>query len=157
MTDCRYCVALAQGVDSVYEDESVVALMPNKPWAPGHIIVIPRQHAPIVERLDDSVVARMYVVANKLGVATFQATEAQGTTLLLNNGVGAGQKFSHVMMHVFARKSDDVLDFSFEQKQLAQNEASEVLALLRDSLMPEESPEPEDPDWWILDQLTRIP
>jgi len=156
-SDCAYCKLIESNPDAVYEDEHVIALVPNKPWVKGHMIVLPKVHAPIFERLEETVVEHLFAVANKLSIVSIQSVQAPAASLVINNGVGAGQSFPHVMLHVLPRSEGDGLSFSQGLVQLPLAEATELSALLKSSLSPQKSPVPDDPDWWIIDQLTRIP
>ena len=54
--ECIFCAIAARQAEAsvVYEDETVVAFMDLNPVTPGHLLVVPREHAVGLEDLDAS-------------------------------------------------------------------------------------------------------
>lgn len=122
---CKICEQIEKK-DILYEDDTVVVVIPEKPAVAGHVVVAPKQHAPIFEAIPDFVIAHMGVVANKLSIALFEGLKAGGTNVIIQNGVAAGQQVPHVEMHVIPRRQDDKLPLEWEPKQLAPEQVSEL-------------------------------
>lgn len=109
---CIFCNIAAGSVPSrkVFEDDKVVAILDINPANPGHVLLIPREHATVLPQVPDDVVERMGAVARMLGTASlalFRQMNAQGTTLLAANGGAAGQKAGHAVLHVIPRFPQD--------------------------------------------------
>jgi len=51
---CIFCAVVARQAEAsvVYEDETVVVFMDLNPVTPGHLLVVPREHAVGLEDLD---------------------------------------------------------------------------------------------------------
>ena len=119
--NCPTCTQAAALM--VYETEHVYVLVHPKPATTAHLLVVPKQHYPILEAVPEPVVAEMFSVANKLSMVLFEGLKAQGTNILIQNGLPAGQNEPHVALHVLPRFPKDGLDFtwkplSFNDEQL---------------------------------------
>ncbi len=78
------------------------------PVTPGHLLVIPKRHAPYLADLDEATGARMYRVATRLAHALrVSGLRCEGINLFLADGEAAGQEVFHVHLHVFPRFAGD--------------------------------------------------
>lgn len=123
---CDYCNLIAKKENVLYEDKKVIAILAPKPAAQGHMIIMPKEHYPIIEQVPDFIVSDLFIKANKLSVALFEGLGAHGTNIVVQNGVSAGQKSAHFMIHVIPRKEGDSLDLAWKPRQLSEEEASTV-------------------------------
>ncbi len=115
---CVFCAIVAGEVPSslVYEDDVVVAFMDLHPVTPGHLLVIPRTHAPALDDLAPADAGRMMTVAQTLARALRASTvPTDGINLLLADGAVAGQEVFHCHLHVIPRTPHDglVIDAPF--------------------------------------------
>ncbi len=132
--DCPICrIIRDESIEKIYSDEYVVAMLARKGVAKGEVVVMPVEHYPIIEMIPDWVMARIGEVVNDLSKAVFDATNAEGTNILINNGVAAGQKWAHAMVRIIPRHSNDGLDFSWKTKQLSEEEMSTVELSLKEA------------------------
>ncbi|WP_090582415.1 HIT family protein [Arthrobacter sp. ov407] len=69
--DCLFCQIVSGGVPSniVFEDERVFAFMDTSPINPGHLLVIPKDHAAYLEELDQETGAHMFRIGHRLAKA----------------------------------------------------------------------------------------
>jgi histidine triad (HIT) family protein len=132
-TNCDYCQLIESKTNLIYEDAKVVAMLAPKPAAIGHIIVLPREHYPIIEQVPDFIVSDLFVKANKISIALFEGLGAHGTNIIVQNGVSAGQKSAHFMVHIIPRKEGDKLDFNWKPRQLTEEEMSTVEIQLKEA------------------------
>jgi histidine triad (HIT) family protein len=129
----------------VYEDDSIIAILPTKPAVPGHIKIMPKEHASKLEELSDDVVEELFFVANYSSAAVFEALKAQGTNVILNEGD------AHLVMDVIPRKENDGLSFTWKPKQLSPTEMDEANARIKDKAFTvgksekKEDPKPASP------------
>lgn len=130
--DCRYCQWVSSGKEKLYEDEKAVVMLSDTPSTYGHILVMPKEHYPIIEQVPDFVVEHIFKIANKVSIAAFEALHVQGTNLLVNNGVAAGQDSAHFMVHVVPRREGDGLNFQWTPRQLSEEEMSTVELQLKE-------------------------
>ena len=135
MTNCEYCQIVTGAVKAkkVYEDDKVLAILSPMPASMGHIIVFPKEHVPILENVKDSIVAHMFIIANKLSIAVFDSIGAHGTNIIIQNGIAAGQKVAHVCMHIIARRENDGLNLMWQPKSLSEEQMSTVELQLKEA------------------------
>ncbi len=117
---------------TLYQDEDVLAVLKDMALTPGQVTVFPRQHFTIMEMVPDEVLAKCMVLANKVSAAVFEGQEAQGTNILIQNGLGAGQKVPHFSIEVVPRREGDGLNLQWTPKQLAEDELESVFLSLKD-------------------------
>jgi histidine triad (HIT) family protein len=109
-SDCVFCAIVAGEAPAsvVHEDPAVLAFLDIRPVTPGHVLVIPKRHAPYLADLDEATGARVFVVAMRLA-ATLRASglRCEGINLFLADGEAAFQEVFHTHLHVFPRFADD--------------------------------------------------
>ena len=115
---CVFCAIVAGEVPSslVSEDDRAIAFMDLRPVTPGHLLVIPRRHAAMLDDLDPADAERMMSVAQHLARALRRSTvPTDGINLLLADGAAAGQEVFHCHLHVIPRTARDglVIDAPF--------------------------------------------
>jgi histidine triad (HIT) family protein len=109
--DCIFCKIVQKHIPSevVSESNSFIAIKDIHPKAPGHTLIIPKQHG--VTLLD---------VPNRLGEELLEFTKhvcsllleqkfGDGFNIVMNNLPAAGQIIAHAHWHVIPRKEDDGL------------------------------------------------
>lgn len=114
MDTCVFCEIMAGRAPAsiVYEDNMCCAFMDTSAVNPGHVLVVPRQHAPDLARLDPEAGAAMFGVAQRVAAALRKAEiRCEGVNLLLADGAAAGQVVMHVHMHVLPRYQGDGFGF----------------------------------------------
>jgi len=107
--DCIFCSIVAGEIPShtVYESDHVVAFLDANPLAPGHTLVIPRDHHHRLDDLPDEVATDLYDTLHGLVPVVEDAVDADGTNVGVNNGEAAGQEIPHVHYHIVPRFADD--------------------------------------------------
>lgn len=107
---CVFCdiVAGREQASVVYSDETVLAFLDIRPLATGHLLVIPRAHAPYLADLDPAVGGHMFGVAQRMAAALRRSgLPCQGVNLFLADGEAAFQEVFHVHLHVIPRTPGD--------------------------------------------------
>jgi diadenosine tetraphosphate (Ap4A) HIT family hydrolase len=110
MSDCVFCRIVAGDVESsrVHEEARVVAFMDIQPVNPGHVLVVPREHAASLAELDDRDAAAMMAAARRVaGALRRSGLRCDGVNLWLADGDAAGQDVFHVHLHVVPRFEGD--------------------------------------------------
>ena len=116
MSNCIFCDILAEELPSsrVYEDEVCCAFMDIQPVNPGHLLVIPQQHAAMLADLDEETGAHMFKVAQRAARALRKSgMRCDGINIFLADGSVAGQEVFHVHIHVIPRYRGDGFGFRF--------------------------------------------
>jgi len=160
---CEFCAVVAGAVESdeIYQDEYVKAVLHLKPASPGQVLVFPKQHHAILEQVPDNVVEHLFQIVNKVSVAVFEAFDVQGTNVIIENGVAAGQSIPHVSVHIIPRNENDGLNFQWDTLQLSDDELTSIQETLKKALekKTEEKKEEKklsDEENYLIKQLRRI-
>lgn len=103
---CRIAAGEAPAA-TITEDERTIAFLDANPLAPGHTLVIPRDHAERLEELDQETSRAMMDQLTRLAPAVEAAVDADATTIGFNNGRAAGQEVPHVHGHIIPRSRGD--------------------------------------------------
>jgi histidine triad (HIT) family protein len=107
---CVFCdiVAGREPASVVYSDNTVLALLDIRPLTTGHLLVIPRAHAPYLADLDPAAGGHMFGVAQQMAAALRRSgLPCQGVNLFLADGEAAFQEVFHVHLHVIPRNRGD--------------------------------------------------
>ena len=121
---CIFCQIVAGKVQSkkVYEDDKVLAILDINPANPGHVLLMTKEHYSIMPQIPDDEVAHVFMAAKSLSNSMLRSIDAQGTNIIVANGIAAGQRAQHFMVHVIPRKENDGLNFVLPQKAMEQAE-----------------------------------
>jgi histidine triad (HIT) family protein len=109
MNDCVFC-RIARNELPCHEllsEADVLAFLDRNPLARGHALLIPRQHATLLQDLPASVAADLGRVLHRLVPAVCLAVGVSAATVALHNGRAAGQEVPHVHWHIVPRASGD--------------------------------------------------
>ena len=107
---CVFCRIVSGDLPSspVHADDRALAFMDLRPATPGHLLVVPRQHATDLAELDPDDGAHLFRVAQRLaGAVRASSLRPQGVNLFLADGAAAGQEVFHVHLHVLPRAAGD--------------------------------------------------
>ncbi len=108
--ECIFCDILAGKLPSsiVYQDELCTAFMDIQPVNPGHVLVIPNDHASFLADLDEETGAQLFRIAQRLARALrVSGVKCEGVNFFLADGEAAQQDVFHVHLHVFPRYKGD--------------------------------------------------
>ncbi|MBN2094744.1 MAG: HIT domain-containing protein [Candidatus Aenigmarchaeota archaeon] len=99
---CPFCKIVSGEIPSrkVYEDDLFVGVLDINPKAPGHTLLMPKEHYPILPMVPVETFARLFTVAKNLGGASARATGAPNLDIFIANGAVAGQQSQHFMVHL---------------------------------------------------------
>jgi len=100
--NCIFCKIVAGQIPAtkVHEDEHLVAFHDIHPWAPVHILIVPKLH--LVSMVDvgpehQDLLGHMMVTSNRL---MKQLGVKNGYRHVINTGADGGQEVQHLHMHV---------------------------------------------------------
>jgi diadenosine tetraphosphate (Ap4A) HIT family hydrolase len=92
----------------VYGDQRVVVFMDIQPVVRGHLLVVPREHAPSLADLGPEDGAAMFELARRAAAALRESgLRCEGVNLFVADGEAAGQDVFHVHLHVIPRHEGD--------------------------------------------------
>lgn len=100
--NCIFCKIVAGQIPSkkVYEDGELLAFHDINPWAPVHVLIIPKEHIPThydVQPAHEALLGRMLGLAPRL---MRELGVENGFRTLINTGQDGRQEVYHLHMHV---------------------------------------------------------
>ncbi len=108
---CIFCHIVSGKVQSrkIFEDDKALAILDINPANPGHILLFPKEHYPIMPVIPDDILGHLFIAAKNLSQNCLKVFKSQGTTIFVANGMAAGQKAQHFMIHIIPRMENDPL------------------------------------------------
>lgn len=107
--DCAFC-AIARGArpaNRVAERADAVAFLPRDSLAPGHTLVVPREHAADIFEVSSHALAATMSLVQDLAAAMVNGLGAGGVNILNASGKDAEQSVFHLHFHVVPRWKND--------------------------------------------------
>jgi histidine triad (HIT) family protein len=133
---CRFCQIVAgdEAAHVVFEDESTLAFLDNRPLFPGHSLLVPREHHETLGDLPDGLIDPLFANTRLLSVAIPRAMKKPGSFVAMNNVVS--QSVPHLHVHVVPRKPKDGLRGFFwpRTRYGSEDEMREVAERVRESI-----------------------
>ena len=90
----------------IYEDNRVLAFLDHRPISEGHTLVIPKKHYENIFTIPEDEVAHLFTIVKKLADAVRTGVNADGISLVQNNGKAANQIVFHLHVHVIPRHNE---------------------------------------------------
>lgn len=130
MTNCIFCKIISGEIPSftVYEDTDFKVIMDRFPAAPGHVLVLTKQHHENILDMPQEIGEKIYPVVKKVAQAITQAMGAPGVNILQNNGAIAGQAVFHSHIHIIPRTEKDGVAINKTSNQDTTLEELELIA-----------------------------
>ncbi|HUN81715.1 MAG TPA: HIT family protein [Phycisphaerae bacterium] len=130
MSDCVFCRIAAGQIPAARIDESAdhLAFLDIGPLAPGHTLLIPKQHFADIRDIPADLLSRLTSHLPRLARAVFSATGASGLNVLQNSGSTSGQAVFHFHIHLIPRVDGDKLGYRWNAGKYAGDEAREMQA-----------------------------
>jgi histidine triad (HIT) family protein len=118
----------------IYEDEKVTAVLDINPANPGHVLLLPKQHHMIMPQLPEETLQHIGMVAKAVSHAQLRALKAQGTNIFVANGVAAGQRAQHFMLHIIPRAEGDQISFALPEKAITPDATRKIQEALKKAI-----------------------
>ena len=101
--DCIFCKIVNGEIPSykVYEDDKIMAFLDINPYAPGHTLIIPKEHALDLETISEDTLNHIMNKARDIAKLVTTKLNAPGYTLIQNNGFV--QEVKHFHLHVIPK------------------------------------------------------
>lgn len=108
---CPFCAIVAGEAPAaiVEEDSAVLAFMDLRQAVPGHVLVVPRRHAPDIYALTPGEASAAMRMAQRVALALRAEFDPPGLNLWQSNGDAGGQEVFHFHLHVQPRRVGDGL------------------------------------------------
>lgn len=133
MAECPFCriVAGTAPAEVVHAGPDAVAFLDASPSARGHVLVIPRTHAPTLLDLPDAEVGALFRTVKAVQRRLEAAFRPAGFNVGWNHGHAAGQRVGHLHVHVLPRYADGGLGVQALGRGGSRSELAQVAAAIR--------------------------
>jgi histidine triad (HIT) family protein len=118
--NCIFCKIIEgkSPVSIVYEDDKVLVFPPLKPVNAGHVLIVPKKHAPYLVNLDEKTNLHIIKIARKVAAAIRKSDyRCEGINWFLADGEAAHQEVFHFHFHVYPRFKGDGFGFRYDKKR----------------------------------------
>ena len=105
--DCIFCKIIKGEIPSykIYEDDKVMAFLDINPYAPGHTLIIPKEHTLDITTIQSDTLSHIMDKAKDIAKLVTEKLDAPGFTLIQNNGFV--QEVKHFHLHVIPKYMDN--------------------------------------------------
>ena len=102
---CIFCRIVRKQAPAsiIYEDETVMAFLDIRPLNLGHSIVVPKDHYIDIFDIPEKELCNVHEISKLISSAIKKATNADGISIIQQNGKSAGQDIFHLHVHVVPR------------------------------------------------------
>jgi histidine triad (HIT) family protein len=134
--DCVFCKIIAGTIPSykLHEDAHTMAFLDINPINPGHVLVIPKNHAMNLFEVSDTDTAAVMSTVRKVASVIQETLRPYGMNLLQANGPGANQSVFHFHMHIIPRVKDDRIAMNWRPTPGNKEALAEMHAKLKAAL-----------------------
>jgi len=133
---CIFCHIISGKVQSkkIFEDDKTIAILDINPANPGHILLLPKEHYAVMPQLPEDELQHIFKIAKQMSNVILKGLGVDGTNIIVANGIAAGQKAQHFMIHIIPRQPKDGLTFELPQKKIEDKELDEISKKLSNKL-----------------------
>jgi len=105
-------------VSMIYEDDKIGVFVDLYPVNEGHLLIVPKYHAPYMKDVDVDTLQHMMLMASKMNAALRASKyKCEGVNLFLADGEAAGQEVFHCHLHVYPRFAGDGFGFRYDKSK----------------------------------------
>ncbi|MCD6464252.1 HIT family protein [Candidatus Woesearchaeota archaeon] len=143
LKQCLFCKIANKAIPSeiVFEDEHFTCVLDINPASTGHVLVIPKKHYSVSPQLPIQAIESLARIVKASSQAFLQGLGFKGFNMLISNGLLAGQRSPHLVIHLIPRQEYDsirmpeppdigMLDVSEDLKKQVQASTPELKAVL---------------------------
>jgi histidine triad (HIT) family protein len=133
MNSCIFCRITQKRVSSnlVYEDERAMAFLDIRPLNEGHTLIVPKSHYENIFDIPQELIMHIHGVTKRVALAVKKATQADGISIMQQNGKAAGQEILHLHVHIIPRCEDQKLPKFSETSEASKEKLSQTAAKIR--------------------------
>ncbi|UCE18459.1 MAG: HIT family protein [Gemmatimonadota bacterium] len=129
MSNCVFCDILNGQAEAsiVYRDDVSCAFLDLFPANPGHVLVIPAQHAAYMRDLPEETGGYLFRIGMLIAQALHESEfKCEGINYHLADGAAAGQEIFHVHLHIIPRVQGDGFGFKFARGRTPESTRSDL-------------------------------
>ncbi len=135
MEKCVFCDLASGKAPSfkIYEDAKFFACLDIRPATLGHVLVFPKEHLTFLSQMREEDIGRLFQICKDIAFALLKAG-AKGVNLIHSIGEAAGQKSTHLLVHVIPRYENDKVVISWQPVEVQQDLMQKIQNTLINSL-----------------------
>lgn len=132
---CIFCQIINGKIPSkkLYDDDKAIAILDINPATKGHVLLLPKEHYAIMPQIPDTELGHLFGVSKKISQALLRGLKVSGTSIFVANGLVAGQRAQHFIIHVIPRQEGDGL-LVMNEKLIEQRLQQNVIAAIENKL-----------------------
>lgn len=106
--DCIFCKIISGDIPcyKIYEDNDILAFLDINPVEPGHTLIIPKKHTLDFVSIDIEILSKILIKAKDISSMLTTKLNADGFTLVQNNGIA--QEVKHFHLHIIPKYNKKV-------------------------------------------------
>ncbi len=118
--NCIFCKIIAGEIPSkkVYDDNHFIGILDINPATDGHVLLLPKQHVQIMPQMNGNQISGLGSACRHVSEKMIKAFKCEGTSIFMANGVVAGQRAPHFIIHIIPRKEDDGINLNPELSEI---------------------------------------
>ncbi len=136
MSDCVFCALVAgeREASVVYDDDRLLGFMDLHPVNPGHVLLVPKEHATAMADVDEDTGAHVFRIAMRMQQAIRRSgVRCEGINLFVADGEAAFQDVFHFHLHVIPRFEGDPFKIEADWKEAPRSELDRAATGIRTS------------------------
>lgn len=111
-----------------------MAFLDIRPLNMGHTLVIPKGHYVDIFDIPEADLVRVHAVSKQLAAAVKKATNADGISIIQQNGKAAGQDIFHLHVHVVPRFAGHKLPRFSDLQMVERSKLDEMATKIKQQL-----------------------
>jgi len=118
----------------IYEDETVMAFLDIRPLNEGHTLVVPKKHYVDIFDTPEYQLNKVHTTAKIVSIAVKKTTNADGISVIQQNGKAAGQDIFHFHVHVVPRFEGQKLPSFSALKEVERVKLDSIAKMIKQQL-----------------------
>jgi len=134
--NCIFCRIVNKQAPSsvIYEDDAVMVFLDIRPLNIGHTLVIPKDHYVDIFDIPETLLSQIHTVSKQIASAIKKATQADGISIIQQNGKAAGRDIFHIHLHVVPRFEGQKLPLFSDLKEVERVKLDAMAEKIRQQL-----------------------
>ncbi|MCL2643543.1 MAG: HIT family protein [Candidatus Bathyarchaeota archaeon] len=131
--NCVFCKIVQKQAPSsvVYEDDFVMAFLDIRPACEGHTLVVSKEHFEGILDIPGELLGKVYQVSKVVAKAVVRALDADGVSVIQQNGRAANQVVFHLHVHVIPRHCGQKMKVDQELQTVGYNQLDLTAAKIK--------------------------
>ena len=121
--DCIFCKIVKGEIPcyKVYEDDKIISFLDINPVDVGHTLIIPKEHTLDFNTINEDILNHIMLKAKDVGNLIVDKLDADGFSLVQNNGIA--QEVKHFHLHIIPKyKKNKKLDVKEVYEKITRGE-----------------------------------